>query len=38
MAGALGNPAALGKTVNLTADKQLPIDGWRAAWAGIPRD
>jgi len=38
MAGALDNPAALGKTVNLTAGKQLPIDGWRAAWAGIPRD
>ncbi|MCU0759475.1 MAG: SDR family oxidoreductase [Steroidobacteraceae bacterium] len=38
MAGALGNPAALGKTVNLTADKQLPLEGWRAAWAAIPRD
>ncbi len=38
MANALGNPDALGKTVNLVADKALPLDAWRTAWTAIPRD
>jgi uncharacterized protein YbjT (DUF2867 family) len=38
MAGALGNADALGKTVELKADKTLPLDGWRSAWAGLPKD
>jgi uncharacterized protein YbjT (DUF2867 family) len=35
---ALGNPNALGKTVNLVVDKQLPLDAWRQAWAALPAD
>jgi uncharacterized protein YbjT (DUF2867 family) len=38
MAAALGNADALGKTVNLIGDKQMPLDGWRTAWAAVPRD
>jgi uncharacterized protein YbjT (DUF2867 family) len=35
---ALGNPNAVGKTVNLVVDKQLPLDAWRQAWAALPAD
>jgi hypothetical protein len=35
---ALGNPNALGKTVNLVVDKQLALDAWRQAWAALPAD
>jgi uncharacterized protein YbjT (DUF2867 family) len=38
MADALGNTDALGKTVELKADKSLAIDAWRSAWASLPKD
>jgi len=38
MADALGNAAAVGKTVDLKADKALAVDAWRSAWAGLPQD
>lgn len=38
MVDALGNAAALGKTVELKADKTLALDAWRSAWAGLPKD
>lgn len=38
MADALGNPDALGKTVNLIADKSVAPGAWRSAWAEIPAD
>lgn len=38
MAGALGNPDALGKTVGLVGDAKQPIDAWRSAWAAVPKD
>jgi len=38
MADALGNPDALGKTVNLIGDPALGLDDWRGAWAAIPAD
>jgi uncharacterized protein YbjT (DUF2867 family) len=38
MADALGNQDALNKTVSLIGDKQQPVDAWRKAWAGLPKD
>jgi uncharacterized protein YbjT (DUF2867 family) len=38
MADALGNPDALGKTVELAADKKLALDAWRSAWPTLPKD
>jgi hypothetical protein len=38
MAGALGNPDALGKTVGLVGDAKQPVGAWRQAWAALPKD
>ena len=38
MADALGNPDALGKTINLVGDKQSELTAWRSASATIPAD
>jgi len=38
MADALGNPDALGKTVNLIADSSVGLDDWRSDWAEMPAD
>ena len=38
MANALGNPAALGKTANLIADKELPLDACLLYTSPSPRD
>jgi uncharacterized protein YbjT (DUF2867 family) len=38
MADALGNKDALNKTVSLIGSKQEPVDGWRKAWASLPKD
>lgn len=38
MADALGNPDALGKTINLVGDKKSELSAWRSAWAKMPAD
>jgi uncharacterized protein YbjT (DUF2867 family) len=38
IADALGNRDALGKTVNLVADKKLPLAAWSQAWPQLPGD
>jgi uncharacterized protein YbjT (DUF2867 family) len=38
MADALGNPDALGKTVNLIADNSVGLEDWQSAWAEMPAD
>jgi uncharacterized protein YbjT (DUF2867 family) len=38
IADALGNRDALGKTVNLVVDRQLPVAAWRQAWPALPAD